>query len=154
MRFLSKTGSADAKPDMTPMIDIVFQLMAFFMLVINITKVDQDELIHLPASELAKPPEAPPQSPITLQLTDEGTVIFGGERTPEGKNPLLWLRRMLLTERQIIEHTPGREVADATIIIRADRNAKAGDVQRLMELCQGPGIRFQKFKLRARQERP
>jgi biopolymer transport protein ExbD len=121
--------------------------------VINISKVDQYELIRLPASELAKPPEAPPQSPITLQLTDEGTVIFGGERTPKGQDSLLWLRKMLLVERQIIEHTPGREVADATIIIRADRNAKTGDVQRLMELCQDPAIRFQKFKLRARQER-
>ena len=152
MRFQKRTDAEGIRPDMTPMIDIVFQLMAFFMLVINISKTEQDELIRLPASELAKPPKAAPQSPITLQLTGEGIVVFGGERS-EGQDPLLWLRPRLLRERQIIDHTPGRKVADATIIIRADRSAKTGDVQRLMELCQDPAIRFQKFKLRARQER-
>ena len=84
MRY-SKATAGVTKPDMTPMIDIVFQLIAFFMLVINFTKVDQNELIRLPASELAKPPEAPPESPITLQLTSRGSVIFGGEETPRGQ---------------------------------------------------------------------
>ncbi|MHC4181266.1 MAG: ExbD/TolR family protein [Planctomycetota bacterium] len=153
MRFRKSMSSPGTKPDMTPMIDIVFQLMAFFMLVINITKVDQSALIRLPASELAKPPDAPPESPITLQLTSQGTVIFGGEKSPAGQDPMLWLRRLLLRESQIIEHTPGVEVADATIIIRADRGAKTGEVQKLMQLCQDKAIRFQNFKLRARQER-
>jgi biopolymer transport protein ExbD len=152
MRYSRKSASGATKLDMTPMIDIVFQLIAFFMLVINITKVDQNELIRLPASELAKPPEAPPQSPLTLQLTSQGTVIFGGEETPPGQDTLLWLRPLLLRERQIIDHTPQRSVADATIIIRADRNAKAGRVQELMQLCQEPAIGFQKFKLRAKQQ--
>ena len=153
MRFQRRTDAEGIRPDMTPMNDIVFQLMAFFMLVINISKTEQDELIRLPASELAKPPKAAPQSPITLQLTREGRVVCGGERSPKGQDPLLWLRPILLREVAIIRHTPGRKVDDTTIIIRADRSAKTGDVQRLMELCQDPAIRFQKFKLRARQER-
>ena len=152
MRYSKSTSSGVAKPDMTPMIDIVFQLIAFFMLVINITHVDQNELIRLPASRLAKPPKAPPQSPITLQLTQQGTVIFGGEETPPGQDAMLWLRPMLLRERQIIDHTPDRTVADATIIIRADRSAKTGKVQELIQVCQDPAIAFQKFKLRAKQQ--
>ncbi len=152
MRY-SKATAGVTKLDMTPMIDIVFQLIAFFMLVINFTKVDQNELIRLPASELAKPPEAPPESPITLQLTSQGSVIFGGEQTPRGQDAILWLRPRLLRERQIIARTPGRKVAEATIIIRADRNAETGKVQELMQLCQERAIGFQKFKLRAKQER-
>ena len=153
MRY-SKATAGVTKPDMTPMIDIVFQLIAFFMLVINFTKVDQNELIRLPASELAKPPEAPPESPITLQLTRQGSVIFGGDQSPPGENAILWLRPRLLRERQIIARTPGRSVAEATIIIRADRNAKTGEVQEVMQLCQERAIGFQKFKLRAKQDRP
>ena len=152
MRYSERAAPAGAKPDMTPMIDIVFQLIAFFMLVINITKVDQNELIRLPASDLAKPPEAPPQSPITLQLTSQGTVIFGGQETPPGQDVRLWLRPLLLIERRIIDVTRGRSVDKATIIIRADRNAKTGEVQDLMQLCQDPAIGFQKFKLRAKQQ--
>ena len=153
MRYSKSASPGVSKPDMTPMIDIVFQLIAFFMLVINITKVDQSELIRLPASELAKPPDAPPESPITLQLTSQGTVIFSGEESPPDQDPTLWLRPRLLIERQTIARTPRRSVADATIIIRADRNAQAGRVQELMQLCQERAIGFQKFKLRAKQER-
>lgn len=149
MRYSTRAALGITRPNMTPMIDIVFQLIAFFMLVINFTKVDQSELIHLPVSELAKPPDAPLESPITLQLTRQGTVIFGGEETPPGENALLWLRPQLLREREIIRQTPRREVADATIIIRADRRAKAGAVQELILLCQDLGFRV--FKLRAKQ---
>jgi biopolymer transport protein ExbD len=152
MRYAKKAEGGVTRLDMTPMIDIVFQLMAFFMLVINFTKVDQNELIHLPASELAKPPEAPPQSPITLQLTSAGRVIFGGQESPPAEDAILWLRPQLLQERQILAHTPGRSVAEATVIIRADRNAQTGKVQELMQLCQERAIGFQKFRLRAKQQ--
>ena len=48
-----------AESDMTPMIDMAFQLIAFFMVLINFSEADQNERIHLPSSELAKPPDAP-----------------------------------------------------------------------------------------------
>ena len=37
---------------MTPMIDVTFQLIAFFMFVLNFSEVDQDQRINLPLSEL------------------------------------------------------------------------------------------------------
>ncbi len=151
MRYAQATTGV-AKPDMTPMIDIVFQLVAFFMLVINFTKVDQSELIKLPVSELAKPPDAPVESPITLQLTSAGDVIFSGAQNPPGEDPLLWLRPRLLQQAQIIRQTRNKSVSEATVIIRADRSAMTGKVQELMQLCQQPAIGFQKFKLRAKQE--
>jgi biopolymer transport protein ExbD len=152
MKFSKRMTFGIARPEMTPMIDIVFQLIAFFMLVINFTKVDQSELIHLPKSELAKPPDAPPQSPITLQLTSLGTVIFGGEQSPPEEDPILWLRPRLRRERGIIAADPNSSVAEATVIIRADRDARTGVVQELMQLCQERGIEFRKFNLRAKQE--
>ena len=39
--------------DMTPMIDVTFQLIAFFMFVLNFSEVDQDQRVNLPSSELA-----------------------------------------------------------------------------------------------------
>ena len=38
---------------MTPMIDMTFQLIAFFMVLINFTEADQNQAINLPSSELA-----------------------------------------------------------------------------------------------------
>ena len=152
MKYATKAASGLPKVDMTPMIDVVFQLMSFFLFVLSFSGAEHSEVIHLPASELAKPPQAPPESPLTLQLTSQGNVIFGGEENPPGEDALLWLRLKLLREAQIIRQTPGRSVAEATIIIRADRDVRTGKVQELMQLCQERAIGFQKFKLRAKQE--
>src|SRR3981081_2650895 len=74
-----KDMNVSAEPDMTPMIDMTFQLIAFFMVLLNFGEGEQDARIKLPSSELAKPPDSPLDSPLVLQLTDAGTVLFVGE---------------------------------------------------------------------------
>ena len=81
MRF-QKHLPPRAEGDLTPMIDMTFQLIAFFMVLINFTEADQNERIQLPTSELAKPPDAPFEHPIFIQLTRAGTVILGGQEVP------------------------------------------------------------------------
>ena len=97
MRFAARGGAGFAKGDMTPMIDMTFQLIAFFMVLVSFSEADQNERIRLPLSELAKPPDAPLPTPITLQLTGEGTVIFGGKDVPLSQLP-----RALQVERQLL----------------------------------------------------
>src|ERR671922_168975 len=89
----------EAEVDWTPMIDVTFQLIAFFMFVINFSDAEQDERINLPLSELAKPPESPAETPLTVQLTKDGNAIFAGEVMP-----LANLKPILLREKQILEN--------------------------------------------------
>ena len=79
-----KPDTTIVEGDMTPMIDCVFQLMAFFLFALNFTQADQNERIQLPESELAKPPEGVLAFPITLHVTKENTVIIGGEEVGIG----------------------------------------------------------------------
>ncbi|MCA9248676.1 MAG: biopolymer transporter ExbD, partial [Planctomycetales bacterium] len=65
--------------DLTPMIDMTFQLIAFFMVLVNFSDAEQDQRIKLPSSELAKPPDAPFEEPRYLQLTKDDTVLFAGD---------------------------------------------------------------------------
>src|SRR5690606_26066718 len=68
-----------AEGDMTPMIDMVFQLIAFFMVLINFSEIEQDQKVRLPESELAKPPDVAYEKPITLQMReDEGIILNAG----------------------------------------------------------------------------
>jgi biopolymer transport protein ExbD len=143
MRLQKKTGEPFAKGDMTPMIDMTFQLIAFFMVVINFTEADQNERIHLPTSELAKPAEVPFESPITLQLTKQGTVLFVGEEVP-----LPRMKALLRQEKSVLT-AKGGDASKATVIIRADAGAETGVVQELIKICQDTG--FEKFALRAKQ---
>lgn len=147
MKFGRRGGANFAEGDMTPMIDMTFQLIAFFMVLVNFAEVDQDQAIRLPSSELAKPPDGPLESPITIQLTSRDTILFAGEETPvEG------LTTLLRREKQVLDTTPGKNSANATIIIRADRSSKTGKVQQVIKMCQETG--FEKFALRAKQEQP
>ena len=143
MRY-AKHSTAQAEMDMTPMIDVTFQLIAFFMFVLNFTEVDQDQRINLPLSELARPPDVAYDEPLTIQLASDERIIFAGNYlSTDG------LKAALLREAQIIKTHPEKKVEDVTIIIRADRQAKTGKVQEIIKLCQE--AEFDTFALRGRQ---
>jgi biopolymer transport protein ExbD len=130
--------------DMTPMIDMTFQLIAFFMVLINFSQSEQNERIKLPDSQLAKPPDAPLEYPITLHLTKEGTVILGGEEIPINA-----LAPYLSREANVLR-IRGMPLSDATIIIRGHKDARTGKVQELIKECQDNN--FEKFALRAKED--
>jgi biopolymer transport protein ExbD len=141
MRVAKKTTSGIVEGDMTPMIDMAFQLIAFFTVMINFSQSEQNARIQLPKSELAKPPDAPMEYPITIHLTKEGTAILGGEEVfLEGLRPYLVRESDLLALQ-------GRPQSEATVIVRAHKDARTGDVQKLIEVCQKNN--FEKFALRA-----
>jgi biopolymer transport protein ExbD len=131
--------------DFTPMIDMAFQLIAFFMLVMNFSDVEQDQRVTLPASELARPPAAPYEQPLTIHLTKDGRFLYAGRDMTE----LGQLRSALLQETQIITRHTTKKLSDVTVIIRADENAKTGLVQEVIQACQE--LEFEKFALRGKQ---
>jgi biopolymer transport protein ExbD len=114
------------------------------MFVLNFSEVDQDQRINLPSSELVRPPEAAYDELLTIQLTEDEQIIFAGDLlTPDS------LKSALLREAQIIKANPEKKVSDVTVIIRADRFAKTGKVQEIIQLAQQ--AEFDTFALRGRQ---
>lgn len=145
------------EPDMTPMIDIVFQLLTFFMIAINFENTKADERVKLPRDMLAKPPEVKPEHELVIN--------FGYERDGKGvrKNPVptvfynekyvevAQLSPDLEQEKRVMEAMHGKEVIDkVTVLIRADSEVPTGLVQQLIKKCQDNG--FTKFSLRATSE--
>ncbi len=130
--------------DMTPMIDMVFQLIAFFMVLLNFSEADQSDRVKLPTSELARPAESPFEFPVFIQLTSDKSVILGGEEVPlAGLKPYMEREVEFLRLKQ---KTP----SDATVIIRADANAPMGTVQEVIQTCQE--AQFEVFALRAEEK--
>ena len=126
---------------MTPMIDMTFQLITFFMFVMNFSEAEQDDRIQLPLSQLAKPVEGAMESPITLQLTNKGSVIYAGEMVAVGD-----IGSYLEREKTVMLDA-GKEPSAATVIVRADGRSKTGEVQEIIRKCQEKG--FERFALRA-----
>lgn len=146
MRYTSRQHYS-SDPDMTPMIDCTFQLVIFFLLTLNFSSDEQSELIRLPASEIAKPAEGALETPITVQILSSGLVLFGGDQMVPSA-----LKGPLQRERELIKSVLGRNLKNATIVIRADRAVPTGKVQEVIKVCQEAD--FEKFVLRAKWEQP
>ena len=144
MKFRASGSAPPAEGDMTSMIDMTFQLIAFFMVLINFTDAETDERIKLPVSELAKPPETAFDAPLTVQLTKDGNVLFNGDEIPVQQFGISLAREATITRRL------GKKVENTTVVLRAHEDAKTGVVQELIKLCQEHG--FEKFALRAMQK--
>jgi len=68
----------DMAIDMTPMIDMSFQLIAFFMILINFRRRGgRTRKLPSPAAPWAKPPDAPLETPITNSDRVSGFRISG-----------------------------------------------------------------------------
>ena len=51
----SMNSDVKAEPNLTPLLDVVFQLITFFMLVINFSQDNFDSRIRLPVAGSARP---------------------------------------------------------------------------------------------------
>ncbi|MEZ6101899.1 MAG: biopolymer transporter ExbD [Pirellulaceae bacterium] len=144
MRFRKSHETKVTEGDLTPMIDMTFQLIAFFMVLINFTKAEQDQRITLPSSVLAKPPETALEDPLFLHITKESDVVVGGQLVS-----LPGLKSVLVRESDALKLMK-KSPSDSIVILRADAQAKTGDVQKVIQLCQESG--FEQFALRAQEE--
>jgi biopolymer transport protein ExbD len=153
MRFHPKQPVV-SEMDMTPLIDVVFQLITFFMLVINFEQTEADERVKLPRDELARPP--------IVQRSKELTLNIGYRRDIEGEKlsgPLVFYAGEEMTLDQMVFHLQqekrlfedvGTKPADVTVVIRADEEIPTGMVQDLIRIAQE--ATFEKFSLRATQK--
>lgn len=149
----------EGKLNMTPMIDIVFQLLTFFMIAVNFENAKADERVKLPTDVLAKPPES--------KLENELIMNVGFIRRPDGSNvsgpvifyngdpiPLDKIMPSLQQEATIFKAKatgdPKKALEEVSVIIRADAAVPTGMVQELIEKCQE--AEFTKFSLKAIQK--
>jgi biopolymer transport protein ExbD len=144
VRIDKKKGMEMAEGDMTPMIDMTFQLIAFFMVLINFSEAEQDERVKLPESVLAKPPESPMEDYVTVQMTETGECIVDGQAYA-----LTEIQSILSRQADFMERL-GTSRGDVTIIVRAHGEVATGKVQNLIEECQK--ARYEKFVLRAKEK--
>lgn len=141
---LGRKASPQAEADLTPMIDMTFQLIAFFMVLINFSQSEQNDKVVLPSSELAKPVDSPIEFPIIVHMTRAGTIVIGGDEFGMGS-----LRNRMSPEISLLK-LEGKTPRDASIIIRGHETVPGGQVQELINRCQDLG--FEQFALRVKEK--
>jgi biopolymer transport protein ExbD len=142
-----------AEPNLTPLLDIVFQLITFFMLVINFSSENYDQRVRLPVAESARPiddAEGISEDRLVLNVDSEGHLLIAGEVQPLHK-ALQTIKHQADLVRLNLK-AAGQKLGPAgalptAIVFRADRDATFGTVNPLIKGCQSNG--FRKFVLKA-----
>ncbi len=115
--------------NMTPMIDIVFLLIIFFMTVSQITRT-VDHPIELP--HVTDGDTKSETATITINIGPEGDVIVAGQ-----KRTLQDVSRVLQARLEKMDNDPDR----LRIQIRCDKNCLAGNVNKLVNRLSEMGFR-------------
>ena len=130
-----EASGEDFEVDMTPMIDVVFQLLAFFMVITNFEQTQADERVKLPRDQLAKPPKVKVEHQLVLNVgfmrnlqgdkTDPEPYLFNLGNT-DRQRPLD-AKKQLNIESRLYEGK-GVEPGDVVVKIRADSEVPTGVV--------------------------
>ena len=127
---MARKPQTNPQLDMTPMIDVVFELIIFF--VVTLTEVQKkDETIELEDGKhgvVLTPEELPPRH-MQIDIAKDGRVSMGNVDMPPGE-----ILRRVKEKRE--KHNWG----DFPILIRADFATEHKHVHRVMDECTKGGI--------------
>ena len=138
MRLSKRRRTTIADMNMTPMIDIVFLLLIFFM---TVSQVSEANKVRLELPKLEGEEELKPAT-ITINVDAEEKIIVTG-RTLE----LADLISLVSAELQRVGDDPSR----VNVVIRADRNGKSGPVNRIVSAL--GRMQIKRVKIRVHKER-
>jgi biopolymer transport protein ExbD len=132
------------EPNLVPLLDLVLQLIMFFMLCANFLMEDLNATIKLPTAIQAKPLEKSEDYVIYLNINDKGHVILGKGEGGTLTNPEALraeLRRhnerdQARVERLKAQGKPGRL---SLVVIRADRSCRFKQINDYLDACRRAG---------------
>lgn len=138
------SGEQSAEPDLTALLDLVLQLVMFFMLVANFVSDELSDKIKLPVATQAKPLTAKDTKFMYLNVDKTGKVLTSvGEPKTSDEEIRFYLRQ---AAKNYVDGEK-KAFAEVTIIIRADKDAQFRHVYRTIMAVKTSG--FNKLQLRA-----
>jgi biopolymer transport protein ExbD len=152
---MGKRSEERAEPNLTPVLDMVFQLITFFMLVINFKTASMDMSLKLPAVGSARPIEGKGQDLLVLNIDRRGVLrVYGSEVSDIPSYIKNEAQASLLSARRYNpELQPGDDLP-STVVIRADRETPFRLLYRIVVSCQENGFRNFSLKALNRREEP
>lgn len=107
--------------DITPLLDVMFILIIFFVITTSFTRTRGEISVELPGGHGA---------PVKGELSIINVAKDGG----------LWLDGRAVTSADIVEMARAERSGDKRLVIAGDRNAPYGAVAELLELMRSSGI--------------
>lgn len=122
-RHRRRSLATNAAIDLTPMVDVVFLLIIFFMLTTTFITVESGLPVDLPQAQTAitSPSELP-----TVSIDSTGRIYFGGAQVSETELPTMVRQALQLS-------------GQTSVVLRADSTAQHGQAVRVMDILRQAG---------------
>ncbi len=137
MTIKIKKGRALDSLNLTPLIDVVFLLLIFFLVATRFAQDDRELPVQLPSAVSAVPMTAEPTE-LVVNVDAAGQYMILGER--------MALDKVESTLRRAIADNPINQM----VIIRGDRNVAFQAVVSVMDLC--TKLKVQSYKISTESE--
>ena len=112
--------------EMTPLIDIVFLLLIFFLVATTFHQQEREMKIALPFASSSGPISATLRE-LIVNVDAEGAIILSGR--------VIEPEALRTTIQEAVAANP-----DQKVTIRGDRQASYGHVVRVLDICKGSGV--------------
>ena len=129
---MSRKQQDDPKAEMTPMIDVVFQLMIFFIVTIKQEDIFSKLNANAPSPNSSSQPTEEKDTPISIQIGLD----------PTGRDVVLFKDRPVdIKELDSIVKGLARDSADAQVVVRCALNSHHGELVRVLDI-------FHRYKMK------
>jgi biopolymer transport protein ExbD len=126
MKILERQAQEELSINMTPLIDMVFLLLIFFLVATTFAQEERERGLQLPGSDSPQPLSAPPKY-LIINITNEGILKVGGRAYS--------YKEIAQTLADVAKNQPDRDV-----LIRADKDSRHEYFARVVELAHKAGI--------------
>lgn len=129
-RNIQQSGSGGI--NMTPMIDVVFQMIIFFVCTAQLEQEQFSEFINLPDS---------PHAPAVAEAKDPRTItieVDGKGKVSIARTPLTISKLRKILNKTVADY--GVRGPSIPILIRADLNTRHTSVRHVMDSCTSAGL--------------
>ncbi len=127
MNIQEEEGAEELVLNLTPMIDVIFLLLIFFMVATTFQDPEKEMDVDLPAAGSGAAPVEQPDE-IVINIKRDGTLVISGQETSREALDLLLNRR-------------AQENPDTPVTIRGDRFVHHETVVQVMDACGTAGLR-------------
>lgn len=145
----ASAGDDDIEINLTPLLDLVLQLIMFFMITVNFVAADQfDESISLPVAQSAVPLEATAEKWVFLNIDSKGKLV--GTLGNMSLDTPAKVQAYLTKEKESLEREARglgqKGELKIVVVLRADKNCRYRDLWQVVDSCQRAG--FRRWQLR------
>jgi len=131
--------------NMTPMIDVVFNLIIFFMIVTDLTQQELEDLV-LPKADKCQKDENPEDKRMIINITRPGHYVVKRRDCGVVDDCIDEIRRHLAARVKFFDREDDG-ASKQPILIRADSETEFKYIQKVMQICGETGILIYKIEL-------